>query len=402
MRLATPVLWVGAAGVALVYLARARRGKPVVIRGRWTPRFVRMVAVMIVLAGGWFAPRVPAQEDGAPGSERPEGDALVPLGGEFPRGFHAHAETWAWWTQTESAWTAFKQDLAARKFDFQARSHAEDLGPLAPFFTAEIDRLAGAPGAPPLALSDLAGALDTAEGIGLFDSWFVAWIWRRSREFAGTAAVAEPRALASLYSRLETHARVSNALAEALARTGAVVFQAWRSKAAPPPGRAVEPVFPRDFLSTATSIYATIDAGSWEDEGTIALSVSSAAGPLVLLRRGAEVEIGAGRSFVLRRLDVVLAPVPGEATLAHERLGELRLPARAALTATNAGEFLAPEARSRVAAWVESALGGDAEATRHLEEVLPAAHAFVRGALEESAGRPGAATLRLVLENFDD
>src|SRR5262245_4343213 len=45
------VLWVVAVVVALVVLRRIRRGKPVVLTGRWSPMLVRMVAVVLVVLG---------------------------------------------------------------------------------------------------------------------------------------------------------------------------------------------------------------------------------------------------------------------------------------------------------------------------------------------------------------
>ena len=51
-KLTTVLLWVAALAVAAWVIARARRGDRVLLRGRWSPRLVRMVAVLIV-AFGW-------------------------------------------------------------------------------------------------------------------------------------------------------------------------------------------------------------------------------------------------------------------------------------------------------------------------------------------------------------
>ena len=45
------LLWVLALVVALGVLWRIARGRHVVLRGRWTPRFVRMVAIVLVVLG---------------------------------------------------------------------------------------------------------------------------------------------------------------------------------------------------------------------------------------------------------------------------------------------------------------------------------------------------------------
>src|SRR5437763_4083455 len=49
--LAVLFLWVAAIVVAVVVLRRVRRGKPVVLSGRWSPRLVRMVVVVLVVLG---------------------------------------------------------------------------------------------------------------------------------------------------------------------------------------------------------------------------------------------------------------------------------------------------------------------------------------------------------------
>jgi len=56
--LLAPLLWLLALAVALFVLWRVWRGRPVVLRGRWGPRFVRVVAVVLVVLG--------AAEEGRP------------------------------------------------------------------------------------------------------------------------------------------------------------------------------------------------------------------------------------------------------------------------------------------------------------------------------------------------
>src|SRR5262245_38181601 len=45
------LLWAAAIIVAVVILRRVRRGKPVVLTGKWSPRLVRMIAVVLVVVG---------------------------------------------------------------------------------------------------------------------------------------------------------------------------------------------------------------------------------------------------------------------------------------------------------------------------------------------------------------
>src|SRR5215213_8282519 len=53
------LLWVAAVVVAVLILRRVRRGKPVVLTGRWSPRLVRMVVVVLVVLGVGDEPRPP-------------------------------------------------------------------------------------------------------------------------------------------------------------------------------------------------------------------------------------------------------------------------------------------------------------------------------------------------------
>src|SRR5262249_2955166 len=52
-------LWVVAVVVAVMILRRVRRGKPVVLTGTWSPRVVRMIAVVLVVLGVGDEARMP-------------------------------------------------------------------------------------------------------------------------------------------------------------------------------------------------------------------------------------------------------------------------------------------------------------------------------------------------------
>jgi len=93
---------------------------------------------------------------------------------------------------------------------------------------------------------------------------------------------------------------------------------------------------------------------------------------------------------------------PEGATLEHATLGALVLPKGAELTAWNAGEFLAPDARAKLQKIVDAALAGDEKELARLEAVLPAAHAAIRAAALAKPDAPGAAGLRTVLTSFDE
>src|SRR5947209_6251480 len=56
--LLAPFLWLLALALTALLLWRLWRGKPVVLRGRWSPRVIRLVAVLLVFLG--FTSQAPA------------------------------------------------------------------------------------------------------------------------------------------------------------------------------------------------------------------------------------------------------------------------------------------------------------------------------------------------------
>src|SRR5688572_8530320 len=82
------LLWVAAIVVAVVILRRVRRGKPVVLTGRWSPRLVRMVAVVLVVLGA-------GDEAVTPDAQAAPVRLPLPAGGELPAAVTAEAvQTW--------------------------------------------------------------------------------------------------------------------------------------------------------------------------------------------------------------------------------------------------------------------------------------------------------------------
>src|SRR5262249_35250711 len=67
-----PVVWLVALGIALVVLWRMRRGKRVVLRGKWGPRVIRTVAVLLVIFGAGGEDRTVPRAEAAPNKVLPE------------------------------------------------------------------------------------------------------------------------------------------------------------------------------------------------------------------------------------------------------------------------------------------------------------------------------------------
>lgn len=63
---------------------------------------------------------------------------------------------------------------------------------------------------------------------------------------------------------------------------------------------------------------------------------------------------------------------------------------------------LGADARARVKARVAAAQGGDADALKQLEAILPAAHQEIRAAVAARPDAPGSAGLRMLLALFDE
>src|SRR4051812_22302166 len=49
--LLAPILWIAALVIAIVILRRVRRGRKVVLTGRFSPKLVRMIVVVLVILG---------------------------------------------------------------------------------------------------------------------------------------------------------------------------------------------------------------------------------------------------------------------------------------------------------------------------------------------------------------
>ena len=76
--LALALLWILAFFIALWLLVRARRGRPVVLKGRMAPRLARMVVVLLVALGvGTQSSDAGEPQDDAPKKDK-QANAQVP------------------------------------------------------------------------------------------------------------------------------------------------------------------------------------------------------------------------------------------------------------------------------------------------------------------------------------
>lgn len=385
-----------AAWVALTLLRRLWRGEVVVLSQYGAP-VVRLLAIALVFLASCAEKLRPAPPEPQELSQEPAAKPTVPepvvaVEQEFPEALDDAGLQQAYnWIAPRSLHQHFAGEQGGagslplpspRSLDPALRERSEALA------AAIGAHLGGA-----VAGADLLALLDAAEAASVYDEWLAGHLWRHARTL-------RPAPVA-LLARLERHLRVVHALALGQASTGPLEFSAWRSKAGPPPGWQRLQVPPGLVAAAREAFKQGADAGTWESEATLELSV--ARGEVTLVRRGAELRLAAGAPLRLRRLDVVRAPAG--AALRHAALGELALPPGAELTAWNAAQFLDAAAQAWVEARLQAALAGESAALTELERVLPAAQAAIRAAITEASARGGAEramALQVVLQAYDE
>jgi hypothetical protein len=241
--------------------------------------------------------------------------------------------------------------------------------------------------------------LEAAESMPVFDVALVAYLWQRTAPLPAALDPAASAARATLFARLDRHIRVAEALRAGEARAGRVEFSAWRSKAAPPLDYQGKVLVPPALLDEARNAFPAASSDPWKRGGALPLSMLRSSGTVVLVRPGALEPLEPGRSFNLRRLDVVRAVAP--CTLRHETLGELNLAGGEELTLYNVDRYLSVDARKLVDARVAAALD-DPAALAQLEPLVAAAHRVLRDRLAADPGDPRLEPLRMLLVQLDE
>ncbi|HEY0135267.1 MAG TPA: hypothetical protein VGB85_14380 [Nannocystis sp.] len=384
-------VWAGATWVALTIVMRVARGEVVVLSAHAAP-VVRLVATLLVFLAGCaekLQPQGSAEDAPKDMSQRPAVPAPAPVF-ELPAGLDdAGLERARAWAGRRVLWSQFSGEVAP---DVAPPEHAAPdpaiTGAVEAFVAAAAGHVARARSNVPETAASLTALLDAAEAFHLYDAWLAAHLWAHTRALRPAPG--------PLYARIDRHLRVCDAISQAEFTTGPIEFSAWRSKAGPPPGWRPEVRVPAGLVAAARAGFARATAGSFESDHVLTLTV--ARGEVVWIHGGAEQRVPAGSSLRLRRIDLVRAP--SGAALRHDKLGELVLRPGAELVAWTVGDFVAPAKRAALRGAVERALAGDGAALDEVEATLPAIHDEVRAAIAGQPGAPGAAGLRLVLENF--
>jgi len=410
--LLTLLLWGLAVVVALGVLWRLWRGKTVVLRGRWTPRFVRMVAVTLVFLGIGTG-----QNDAAPvkqteGKKGKVDDQLPP---------HITKDVVAKWLAPQARtgeWMRFKQTwtllMQRAEPGLETVERALQLSQALPerlrvLLREDLRAMAGGPSPAAANPRDLALALEEAERGGYIDPWLCAYVWRKAAVLTDGS---ERKAIVDLMAKLHRHARLANALIAAGARLRPLMLrpQPWGTKSGRPPAWAQQQQLfapgaglAVDLLPALRSQFATADAGTWDSQGLTIFAVAQDSAAATMIRVGQAGVPQTSGMVRFGRLDL-LETTPGDrpVLLTHRVFGTLTLPPGKLISVWDLPQYLSAKGKEQLKKTVADALDGKDAASRLLEQHLPLAAPFVRAGIHASPKAAGAPALRLILTQFDD
>lgn len=425
-----PLFWLLAVALAVAILWRLWRGQNVVLRGKWSPRIVRMVAVILVVLGVGVEKARPAPAPPVVGrAASDQGDDPLPANAGVA------LEQWSTWHAPNGAWAKFKIALTRVELATDKRAAVKETEVegwlvslptgLQKLLKEDIDARVAGKSVPVVAPGELLRTLDEMEQTGLFDNWAVAYLWRRTGAGSEEADAAK---LIELFARLRRHARLTDALIRV--QVHAIAFDAapetWRGKGGRPPrfvpGGGGPPFPPGDPLprwaagggfgmgrratgvneTALRAIYATTDAGTWSRDGVVRFTLADDSAEPALLRGGNRWLPRAGQVIRLERLDLIDTPAGKPVILEHEWLGRIELPPGRVVSVWKLPDLLPKEAREKVTKSLDAALEGDEKAAVKLERALPLVHPFLRDRLATANRKPGASRLRMILALFDD
>lgn len=402
------LLWAFAIVVALVVLRRMRRGKPVVLAGRWSPRVIRMVAVVLVVLGS--NEETTAQELTA----KPIPPTTDAPADPLPKNLSVHVtRSWLYMHTPGSVEHAAKTALA--KVLANPSPTAEEIAAVQTHFKlwndvikqlVEADLKALKEGKPfPVATAaQLSQAIKVLQAHGYYDHWWNAYLWRK----ATNVDVAHETEWTHVFAQLRTNARVTDVLIRAQAQVKPVMVSrfAWGSKAGPGPAErqamVVEANAINDMLKIAGEVYPTTDEGTWKRDSIVLLKADKDVPAPILLRGGLKKDFSGEFNTRLGRLDL-LKTGDKPCVLVHDGLGKIELPANTLVPVAQLGQYVTGNAKRKLDELVQEALTKNSEeAADRLETMLPLAHDAIRTGLKEHPKAKGSPRLRLILSLHDD
>ncbi len=408
--LLAPLVWLVACALAVALLWRVWRGRPVLLRGRWSPRVLRMAAIVVVTLGTAFDRVVRA--DPPDSREQAESDSR-PTQFNAPRLLNEDTVRIWWrsraagdpWANLKRAWTQLETGMSVpgvASFDDVKRASNFRSPNLSSVLERQFARFGAQERIPAVASAELNAALDELNNLHYVDSWMAGMLWR---ETAYSTDSRDHERLPELFGRLDEHIRVSEALmrAESLVRPEPLSRRAWMSKAGPSREmRAKEQATVQQLLDAAKLLYMRPLSGPWHTDATVSLTLARDSARPSLLRGGGRRVIQPGDLIEFNRLDLLESP-PGDSptTFVHDWLGQVGLPPGQLVSVWDLAGLHTPAAAEKLRTVVTDAIRGDDASAVRLERALPFAHSEIRRALEAHPDAPGAPRLRLILTLFD-
>jgi hypothetical protein len=404
--LLVPILWIAALLIAFVIFRRIRRGRKVVLTGRFSPRLIRMIVVILVVLGI-------GEEKSAPTANafpiHPSGSANDQLPATINENI---IQYWLNAQVPGGQWQVFKKGMAQLTLHKTTkiggkttRIYVDSFSPtLGSIVRADVEAHLEGKEPPLVAPAELLKALDEMEKYGFYDHWLNAYLWRKS---AGVEAK-QASQLVNLYKRLSENARVADTLIAAHAQVRPLMQppRAWMSKAGPrPQDRVLIAAYQQsmtDMVAAAKKLYPTVDEGTWRRDGQIQLSPAKNVPAPTLIHAGKLKGFPEGETTRLGRLDLIETPKDKACALEHEWLGKIELPVGRVISVWQLPSFISKDAEDKLRVTIKSAIDGDEKAADRLEKVLPLAHVEIRAALKETPKAKGAPRLRMILALFDD
>lgn len=404
-------LWVAAGLIAVAVVWRWRRGRNIVLRGKWSPRFVRMVVIVLVMLGLGCETATPVES----GGQKEEKNKVDTPSDELPASLtSATIQQWMFlqtgytrrsathWPNCKILLSRDVSTLSAPEL-FQLKTICRTLPPsLATMLIADMDAQTAKQISPALAAGRILALYDECERLGYYDHWLNAYLWRKTAGWEADGT----KQMADVYARMHRHARITDALIRAQGEVKPYLIppRAWMSKAMPGPAfRERELKSAADVLAAAKAAYPAMDGGTWKREGVVLLTLAKDTGTPQLLRAGRKQPWPSSAAVRLGRLDLIETP-PGDkpVVLEHDWLGKLTLPVNRTISAWQLPGLLSDEGRATLKERVAEALSGDEEAADKLELALPLAHMAIRTGVAESPQAKLAPRLRMLLALYDD
>jgi hypothetical protein len=402
--LLAPILWLLALCLAFLVLWRLWRGRPILLRGRWSPRVLRLVAVVLVILGVGVD-QAPAQrgkpiKPGAAADPSPE----PPLPVSVPL-----VEKWIPLTAQTSSWTRFKQGFTQVQIEGKlterrlaalrtiARRAPEGLNKL---LLSDLDAAESGKPAAVVPVRDLLRALEEAEKAGYYDLWLTAYLWRQGGRSQGDAL-----SRIELFRKLGEHARLTNALIKARPRGGMLLPpRAWMSKVGPRPGQlAAHKDSLKAVAKAANTLFVDADLGTWQRDGLAVFTSDKASAPATLLLPEKKQPIAEGADVRWHRLALLQTPAGDKSVvLVHRAYGKVVIPGGKLVSVHDLPGYLSEAARRLIDRDVTDALKGSEAAAARLEKALPLVHRRLREQLLAQPNAKGSSRLRLILSLFDD